>query len=238
MKKTGKSGTIATAVITLALLGVLSIITWVIPMPNKGSLAFLAAYICAMVLIFTEGLLVMFGMFKEKDLNEKILGLPALYFGLVAVVTQLVFTIVFYALNAFVNLPGWIVIVAESLLYLFTIINLTLAFFFKARTKEFRNNKAQTAFIDLLRAKLQIAVSKNTNKELEKELQDLFETARGTDPVTGDATRDAEQKLLEKADELNEKLDSEASAEEIVELSKSIKKLIQERAILCKLAKK
>ena len=167
MKKNNKTGIIATIIITVALLAALSVITWAIPMPNKGTPAFITAYVCAMVLILAEGILTIVVLFRGEELNKKILGLPILYFGMVAVIMQLVLSTIFFIVNAFVRIPDWIIIVLEVLLILVVIIQVTIGFFFQQRVKEFKNGKEQTSFVNMLRAKIQIVVTNNSNKELQ-----------------------------------------------------------------------
>lgn len=237
MKRVNKSGLIATIIITLSLLAILSVITWAIPMPNKGSGAFIAAYICAMVVILAEGILTAIVLFVEDNLSRKILGLPILYFGLVTVIVQLVITVIFFIANAFVAVPAWIIILLECLVFIIAIIHITIGFFFKQRTAEFKNGKQATAFIDLLRVRVQVIVSNNSNKELERPLQDLYETVKGTDPVANELTRDADQKLDALVSELKDKVDANASAEEVRKLIGSVNKLIKERAAYCKAGK-
>ncbi len=237
MKK-NKPGIITTIIITVALLAILSIISWAIPIPKQDVAAFVVTYVCAMVLIAAEGVLIILGLFKETDGNKKVLGLPILYFGLVAVIVQLVLLTIVYIVNAFVAMPIWIVVVLECVLILMAIIHVTFGFFFKARTEQFRNNKPSTVFVDMLRANIQIAVTNNGNPDLEKPLQNLLEIAKGTDPVSNEMTNEVEQKLTAKVDELKEKIDANANTYELEELINGTKKLIEERAILCKTGKK
>ena len=237
MKKVNKSGLIATIIITVALLAILSVVTWAIPMNNKGSGAFIAAYVCAMVVILGEGILTIVVLFIEDSLSRKILGLPILYYGLVTTIFQLLLTIIFFVANAFVVVPAWVIVVLECLIFIMAIIHITIGFFFKGRTAEFKNGKQATAFIDILRVRVQVIVSNNSNKELEKPLQDLYETLKGTDPVANELTVEVDQKLDIAVANLKDRVDANASSDEIRELISSVDKLIKERAAYCKAGK-
>ncbi len=103
--KTNRSGIIATSVITVLLIAILSVLTFVVPFTKVDQSVLLVVYICSVVIFALEGGLTIGLLFGRGNGNQKILGLPIVHSGFVAATIQLVATIVFYALNAFVLVP-------------------------------------------------------------------------------------------------------------------------------------
>lgn len=237
MKKRNNTGVVSSIIITVALLAILSIITWVIPMPRNTSPIFITVYICAMVFIAAEGFLTVAVFFADNYSTKKILGLPIVYFGMMGVIAQLVATAIFYLVNAFVVVPVWIVVVVECLIYLITIVHLVFAFFFKKRTEEFKTNKTQTKYMDFLRAKLETVLIANENKDLRKPLEELLMSAKATDPVSNDLTKDIEIKIDDAVDAMIQLTEEGAANESIINAISKIETLIKQRSVYCKLGK-
>ncbi len=236
MKNTSKAGIKATLIIYAALIVLLTVCTFAIPFEKISNAVLIVSYVCAVAMIIAEGSLALALFFKEENLNQKVLALPILYSGFVAMILQIVATIVFYVCNAFVNLPIWVVIIVECLLFAYFAIQLAKGFFFKERNAEYHENVANTKFMDEFRARLKAIVAINKNKNIEKVLEDLLDTAKGSDPVTNDKTLDSESELLSDLQELDEviKAGSEEEARRIIEKTKTT---LLERNALCKAGK-
>ena len=235
-KKTSKSGVISAIVITVVLLALLNVCTFAIPFNKVDLGVHFAAYGCAEFVILVEMILVISQLFIEEDSNQKILGLPIIYFGYVTTVLQLMITAVFYLVNAFVALPAWVIILVEVLIIGFGVIQIAKGFFFKTRNEQYHQHIANTKFMDEFRARLKALQKINKNENIEKALSDLVDTALGSDPVTNDKTVDSESKLLSLLQELDESIKdgSETDAREAIT---KIKNALLERNVLCKAGK-
>ena len=237
--RTNKTGIIATTIITLALLALFSVISWAIPFPHHYSGTFVAAYIFAMIMVLLAGVLILVVLFLEKDRNQKILGLPIIHFAITFAVVQVVISIIFYVINSLVeHVPAWIVILIESLILVATVILVTVGFFFKERTKEFKNSAEKTRTMDLVKAKMEIAAGINKDESVKRRLEDLNYSIKGSDPVTNDMCASAEIKLLDLVDQLKEMLEGSPSSQEVLELALKIENALKERNTLCKAGKR
>jgi len=234
--RTSQSGIKATLIIYFVLIVLFTICTFAIPFTKLDDGVLVTTYVCTVAMIVAEGSLALCLLFKEENANQRVLGLPILFSGYVALILQIIATIVFYVCNAFIKMPIWIVIVVESLLFGYFIIQLSKGFFFKDRNVEYHQNIANTKFMDEFRARLKAIVAINKINSIERILQDLLDTANGSDPVTNDKTLDSESQLLSDLQELDEviKDGSEENSRIVIE---KIKNALLERNALCKAGK-
>ena len=236
MKKATKSGLIADIVITAVLLILLNIVTFVIPFNKESMATHLTAYLMAEVVILVQGLLLGIEIFAQKDKNLRVLGLPIIYAGFVTLIVQLIATAAFYTVNAFVSLPFWVIIIVEVFIIAYLTIQIAIGFFFKNRTVEFKEETANTKFMDEFRARLKAIVAINKNSNIEKELTDLVDIALGSDPISNEKTFDSESELLSFLQELDEAIkngDEEDSRTIITKITTTL----AERNALCKAGK-
>lgn len=236
LNNTSKNGIKATLIIYFVLIILLSVCTFVIPFPRTNNGSLVAAYIGAVMMIIAEGSLALTVLFKEEELDKRILDLPIIYSGYIILIIQLMATIIFYICNAYMNLPTWIVIVTECFLFGAFVIQVVKGFFFKNRIIEYRDNIVNTKFMDEFRARLKAIVAINENMEASKDLQDLLEIANGSDPITNDRTIDSENELLSDLQELDEAVKS-GSEESIKIVINKTKNTLLERNALCKVGK-
>lgn len=234
--KSSKSGIKATLIIYAVLIVLLTVCTFAIPFPKLDDGVLIASYVCAVVMTIAEGSLALSLLFNEGNLNQRVLSLPILFSGYVALVLQVIATLTFYVCNAFIKLPIWIVIVVECLLFGYLIIQLAKGFFFKDRNREYHDRGANTKFMDEFRARLKAIVAINSNENIKKELEDLLDIAKGSDPVTNDKTMDSESELLSDLQELDEAIKS-GSEDEARAVIKKTKNTLLERNVLCKTGK-
>lgn len=234
--KTGRSGAIATIVIFAVLIALLNVCTFAIPFNKIDLGVHFAAYGCAEFVIIAEMILIISQLFLEEKSNQRIIGLPIIYFGYVTLAIQLVATVVFYLVNAYVEMPIWILIIAECFIIGFGIIQIAKALFFKTRNEEYHENKSNTKFMDEFRARLKALQKINKNENIEKVLSDLVDTALGSDPVTNDKTVDSESELLSLLQELDEAI-KDGSEEESRHVIEKTKNALLERNVLCKAGK-
>ena len=234
--KANNSGVVATAVIAILLIAILSVLTFAVPFTKVDQNVLLIVYLCSVALFALEGGLTIGLLFGKGNGNQKVLGLPIVYSGLIGTIIQLAVTIAFYVANAFVSVPLWIPIVVEAVLYCFVAIQLALGFFFRARNEEYHENKANTGWMDSLRAEIKILASSRKEGELGKAYEDLYDLARGSDPVGNDKSFEVEKKIDGLLTELKTAREEGASEKEIG-LVGDMTATLKERNALCKLGK-
>lgn len=234
--KNNKNGIITTIVITVVVLILLNVCTFVIPFNKINMVAHFTVYGCAEFVILAEMALILTQMFGCDDSNQRLISLPIAFFGYATTAIQILVTAIFYLANAFVEVPTWVVIIVECIIIGFGIIQIAKGFFFKSRNAEYHENIANTKFMDEFRARLRALRRINKNENIEKVLDDLLDISLGSDPITNDKTIDSESELLSLLQELDDaiKNGSEDEARDIIERTRNA---LLERNVLCKAGK-
>lgn len=235
-KRTSKSGAVMVIVIAFVLIALLNVFTFAIPFNKVDTAVHFTVYGCAEFVLIVEMILIISQIFMEEKPNQKVIGLPIIYFGYFTVVIQLLATAIFYLTNAFIALPLWVVIVIECLIIGFGTIQITKWFFFKARNEEYHENVANTKFMYEFRARLKALQKINKNENIKKVLSDLVDIALGSDPITNGKTVDSESELLSLLQELDEAIKDGSEKDTRLAIEKT-KNALLERNVLCKAGK-
>ncbi len=236
MKKTSKSGTISTIVVTIVFLGLLNVISFVVPFQKNNLAIFYTVYAVTELLILLQGLLVLLTIFKEENRSQRVLGLPIIYSGYITLILQVVVLVIFFILNALINLELWILIVVETLIVAYFTYSLSIGFFFKVRNIEYQKNTGNTSFIDELRARLKAFVNTNKNENIHYLLENLYDIAKGSDSISNERTFDTEEELLSLLQQLNDSI-KEGLTEETIKILEVMTNILLERNALSKLGK-
>lgn len=236
MNKRNNAGINASIAIYVAIIALLSVCTFAIPFPKTNWGTLVAAYCCALLMASIELGLTISLLFLETKRSQRILGLPIVYSGFVLLILQLIASISFYACNAFFEVPAWILIVVEAILYAMLLIQLAKGFFFKGSSEEYNSKRANTSWMEGFRNDLKALVAKNKNPGISKTLLDLSEKASGSDPISNEKTLDAEKELSADVVELK-RLIEEGKGEEAKAAIERIDSLLSERNSLCKSGK-
>ena len=231
-----KSGLITTTSISFICIVLLNVCTFAIPFTKVDSAVFFVAYGCAEFLILLEMVLFITLLFAEDKANQRILGLPVVYSGLVTTIIQIFLTAAIYVANAFIALPLWVVIVIECILIGIGIIQIAKGLFFKARTEEYHEREANTKFMDEFRARLKALEKLNNNENVSKDLSNLVDIALGSDQITNDKTLDSEGELLSLLQELDVAI-KDGLEDKTFDTIKLMKNVLLERNTLCKAGK-
>lgn len=234
--KNNKNGMITTIVITIVVLVLLNVCTFVIPFNKVDLGVHFTVYGCTSFVIVAEMILILTQMFGNDNLNQKIISLPITFYGYIVTALQILATIVFYLVNAFAQIPIWIVIIIECLIIGLGVIQIAKGFFFKSKNYEYHQNVANTKFMDEFRARLKVLTKINKNESLEKPLEDLLDISLGSDPITNDKTVDSENELLSLLQILDDSVKN-GSEEGTIELIERTKNALIERNYLCKTGK-
>ena len=238
MRNSRRVGFYSTIVFVLVLLVALNIVTFVLPF-NRGDnfpITF-TIYLTAGILFIAEGILIAAYLFNEDDKERRVLGLPTVLVGYIALILQIIAAAAFFACNALIYLPVWIVILVEVFIYALFFITLAKGRFFKSWAHESRREvAASTKFMDTFRARLKALVGVNKNPDVKKPLNDLLEMALTSDPVSNDKTVDSEGELLSCLQELDSAI-KEGSTEQSISIINKTKDILFERNALCKVGK-
>ena len=233
--KASKAALILYGVIFLVLIIVLNVVSFAIPFPHQSEDVFITEYVLAEIVIVLEGVLLLFQTGAQSAKN-KVMGLPMVWAGFLGMIAQAILTAVFYAVNAFVAVPLWAVWVLEVVLLGYFIVQVTMGYFFKARSEEYRQHLENTEFMDGLRARLKVLASANKVASASRGLEDLYDTARGSDSVTSDASKPAEDEIAGELAQL-EKSVSEGNEAEIHRGIEEMRNLLAKRNALAKAGK-
>lgn len=225
----------ATIAVSACLLVILNVASFAIPFTKLNNATFIACYICTEFFILCETGIVISSLLCDKP-YEKVLGLPIAWSGGVGTLVQAIVTICLYVVNAFYDLPVWIVIVIECLLIAYFVAQICLGFVFKAHAVSVSENKPDTAFMDELNARLSSLVKKNRAVSASKALEDAYDTSRGSDPISYESTSETENQILDCLSSLESAVDG-GEAGTIIEESRRMSDLLSERRAICKKSK-
>ena len=236
MDRRAKSGVIVTTIITVVLLALLNVFTFAVPFPRVSEVSHYVNYGIASGVLIAQGVIFALTMFGEQNPEQRVLGLPIIHSGFVALGMQLLASAAFFAANAFIDLALWIVVVVEAIIIGYMVICVSKGFFFKSHVKAFKESEKNTKFMDEFRARLKALCAINRIETISRQLEDLFDTARGSDPVTNDKTLDSESELLSLLQDLDEaiKAGNEDDSREIIT---RMNNTLMERNALCKAGK-
>lgn len=234
--KTNKSGVIIITITVIFLLVLLNLFTFLIPFTKISTSVLLLTYICTEVVILAVGIITIFSLFTDEKANQKIISLPIIQNGIITSITQILATIVFFVLNALITVQLWVVIIVECLILFFGTFQIMRGYFFKTRNADYHENKANTTFINEFRARLKALVAINQIASLAKALEDLYDTARGSDPISTDKTLDSENESLALLQELDDAI-KQGSTDRTGEIIKQSKNILLERNALCQNSK-
>lgn len=234
--KTNKSGVIIITITVIFLLVLLNLFTFLVPFTKISTSVLLLTYICTEVVILAVGIITIFSLFTDEEANQKIISLPIIQNGIITSITQILATIVFFVLNALITVQLWVVIIVECLILFFGTFQIMRGYFFKTRNADYHENKANTTFINEFRARLKALVAINQIASVAKALEDLYDTARGSDPISTDKTLDSENELLLLLQELDDAI-KQGSTDRTGEIIKQSKNTLLERNALCQNSK-
>lgn len=174
----------------------------------------------------------------KEELSDKFYGYPIFKAGTVYAIGQIVISIVFYIIGAFIEIPCWIALIAG-------VIILSVAFIFviifgsARRTIECVDNEAvkQTRRIKSFRLDISEIIDMCDDTEIKKAVKRLAEDIRYSDPVSCSETEEIETKISEGLSTLKKMIQGEP-VEKISEKVKEIDRLVLSRRRICRETKK
>lgn len=213
---------------------IFNVIYYAIPF-NKGAASWIA-YVFSLVSIAAGFYTTKSAFDGDTDLQSKIYGYPIFRVGVIYGVSQIVFSIIIFAVSTFVSVPAWISIVVSVLLLGLAAIGFIAVDNIRDVIEEQEvENAATTKAITYFNIDMGAILDNCTDAVLSKKLNHLAEELRYSDPVSNDALMDIEAQIKTEMDKLSVMIDSgDAEAENQI---KKLENLLANRNRLCKATK-
>lgn len=230
--KVGKRG-IVTGLILLILLALYNILYFVIPFNRSLSNgAFWITYGLTTFLIVFMAVVVFIGI-GDKNLKSRVFGLPIIYLGFSTLVAQFVFDATVMSIGHFFEFKTWIAIIVEAVLLAFFFISLIVRTAYKDTIKKIDTQEYRKSYIKELRIELETLLNATSNESVRKDLEDLYETAKYTDPVSYKEVVDIEDEIFDAVEQLKNALQN-GDSNKSIDLIKGIVNLLNERKLRLK----
>lgn len=186
-------------IITILIAILYTILVFVIPFDHKSTFVFWFAYITGLIAIGVQPFISYYSYKDDKSLKSVIFGWPIVRIGYIYLIIQLLLTIIFFIVGAFVEIPNWILPILVCILLTLTIIGLFVSKSYKETIQQMESvAPITTKFINDLTVDTKILVEQVNNDKTKQELTKLADEIRYSDPVSNDS-------LIELEDEINRK---------------------------------
>ena len=213
---------------------VFSVIAFAVPFKRGG--VFWLSYVCGMFAIGIQLYVTRVAFRGAESVKSRYYGLPVARVGVLYAMIQLILSILFMALAAFI--PGWIAAVIYMLLLVVAAVGFIGA---DAVRDEVERQEIQlhtdTTCMTELYAAVSSLVGKCDDDVIKKQLTDLTEAFRFSDPVSGEGTKTIEAELSDAVTKLKETVATK-DAEEMKRECDAVSGLLADRNRLCKLGKR
>lgn len=195
------------------------------------------AYAFAMVALFGNLVIDWVAFRNAKTLKSKFYGFPIFRLSIIYVCVQLVISIVFIIVGAFVEVPFWASLLASLLLVALTAIGTIVGDNLRDAIERIEEKGADSTkrFI-ALQNRVSDICDKCGNDGLKAKIQELVEKFKYGDPVSSDATKEVEDSISEQL-EILDGLVVAGDVEKVCESIKTIMNLLSTRSRLCKTGK-
>lgn len=228
-----KKNNIRAAVIAAILLLVYHLVIFIMPFLHNG--IFWLSYGFTLDAFVIAGAACVIAFRSGADLNSKFFGYPVARTGIVYLLIQLVISIVFMALAAYV--PIWLGVLVYALALAVAVIGIIV----KDTVRDFvlSQDMKLTKEVALMRAaqsKLNQMIALCNDVEAAAAIRKLAEDFRFSDPVSAPSLTEIEADLSANIDELQKAIVDEDYPSVLV-LCKHTKLMLMERNRLCKLSK-
>lgn len=234
MKKLS-SGKLATLLVILVAIVLLTVFTFAIPFDKHSWAILITAYVCAILAILYVGFASFNFAFGQGKLRQAVMAYPLIRHAIITCALQMLVTILFYVLNALLDVPFWILAIVETLIVAYGVVTFALGYFYKGRSDEFHErNQAQSRFMDEFQARLTALDAICRIESVKSELRFLLDTARGSDPYSNEKTLECEADLRVDIRDLSAAIKGGDEAEARRLIAKTKDDLL-ERNAMCKL---
>lgn len=185
--------------VTLIICAIYSCLSFIVPFPHKSQAIFWISYIFGFLSIAVQPLIAIYGFKNSETLKSKLYGWPIIKLGYVYLIVQLSITLVSYIVDAFVEIPLWILLIINIIIICLTLIGLVINESYKDAIENIEiNAPITTKFINDLKIDSKMLAKKDVPLELKEQLNKLADEIRYSDPVST-------KQLTEIEDEINRK---------------------------------
>ena len=217
---------------------VYNVLVFAIPYPHKSDAVFITAWVAGLIAILAQ---IYFGLvaFGKKDtLKSKLYGLPIARIGLIYLVVQLILTVLFLVVGAFIEIPYWIVIIPIVIILALAAIGLIVADTYRDEIEKIEECAPLTIkFMNNFKAYVAVFTKRNVETPIYKKLEFFNDEVKYSDPVSSEELAEIENEINVKFNELKE-LTKVSKFDEANLLLDDLISLIQERNLKCKQVKK
>ena len=159
-------------------------------------------------------------------MKNAFLRIPAVCVGTILLIVQLIASIVFMAVP---NMPLWVVVLLQSIVFISMCI-VTISGFSASAVIQKTEEKVQakSAHINSIKAEMDVLISQERDPAIKEELISLADIIRYSDPMSNSSLESIENQIIEKILALSSNVDNKP--ERIAE----IKVLLEQRNKKCK----
>lgn len=205
--KIGKRA-IVTGTIILILLALYNVLYFVIPFNREFSNgAFWITYGFTTFYFVFSAFIVFLGI-KDKKIDSRVFGIPLIKLAIGSCIAELLIDAIVMGVGNWFTVPFWAVIIVEAIITAYVFIAVISRYALKEHISQVDSYKEKTNFIKELRAELGVLKNKYSSHELAKEINELYETARFTDPVSDESVETIENQITSKLETLKTQLKS------------------------------
>ena len=223
-------------IVIAILIVILNVLVFVIPFPKMYA-AFWISYAGIMIGILAQLYIAYLAFKGKKTLKSKLYGLPLIRIGAIFLAVQTVITVLCAIVGSFVEIPYWIVLVLEVVLFGVSGIGLITADTYRNEIEKMEQKEPLTTkFILDLRAETKVLSERYEDGKYGKKLFELYEEVKFSDPKSNDMLWNIEKDIAKKYEALKDALNNKT--ENVYDLINELINLIKERNILCKSSKK
>ena len=223
-------------VVILALIVLYNIIVFSIPFPKKDIATFIICYIASMISLLVQPV-VYYMVINNTSLKSKLYGWPLLKVGYVYVIVQLLVTLLFYLVGAFIKIPTWISLIVCLIIAVFAFIGILLTNIYKEEIEKIEiNDSINKDFIMNLRSDSELLAKKTTIESIHSDLVSFTELVKYSDPVSNESLKSIEEKITNIYNEMKHFVEIN-NIDEAKEKLKEVSILMEERNERCKLTK-
>lgn len=211
------------------------VLFFAIPFEKTG--AVIPTFLFSVLALILGMLVVLYAAQKGETLQSKLYGFPILKLGILYTVIQLVFGILIWILNSFVEVPNWLVVVLSVLWLGCVAIGLIAVDNSQDVIEQIeKKSESQLTASKSFRIELDDIVNACENETVRSALENLAEEIRYSDPVSSEELEEIEHRINEELKNLRELLNSKEELE--LQKIKEIKRMVADRNRRCKLLKK
>lgn len=233
--KIGKKG-IITGLVILITLAVYNVLYFVIPFNRElSNSAFWVTYGFTTFFFAFSAIIVFLGV-KDKELKNRIFGIPLVKLAIGVCITLLVIDAVVMGVGNWFSIPVWVPVIVDTLISAYALISLIARYTYKQHAIEVDSSEKKQSFVNELRIELETLNSSYSNHELSKEINALYELAKYTDPVSNKDVVMIEDEISSKLENLEKQLEA-GEVDSAKQTITKIDSLLKERKLRVKNAR-